>query len=424
MPQADSQQFKIQINFTKAYQDADGNAFIEGIASGPEVDLTNERMSTDALRSMVSAIGKRIIEFRDAHKDEWNDDLGEVVELSLTDDYHLFYKAKLDLNLSGAKDLWYRVTQLGKKYGVSIGGGVVKAGWEYAAEVGREIYTYFDVALYEISITRQAAYQYSFANAVTKSLPRSEELMIKPADSLQKSEAQELIPDTNLAEAEAAVPTDAEVESIETNSEPTEETPDTGESTPEAAVPTDAEVEKTAEDDAAAAPVVEEADANSVATSEDQTSPEAEPVVADEPAADAPATEGTENVDGEIEAQSDAEAPANTGEDVSKALRSAHAQVEDLQKSLSDAENQIRVLTKKLADAETQVESAQADVLAKEGELETATAALEEAQTREALIKGRKAHVFSKFDGFEISKRVEDTTEEAQNIAAFIVGNK
>ncbi len=172
--------FKLQINFTKAYQDDDGNAYLEGIASGPEVDLTGERMSKTALQSMVDSLRRRLIEFRDAHKDEWNDDLGEVVELSLTEDNHLFYKAKLDLNLSGAKDLWYRVTTKAKKYGVSIGGAVIKAGYEYVAELGRDIFTYFDVDLYEISITRQAAYQYSFANAVLKSLPKKEEPIKNP----------------------------------------------------------------------------------------------------------------------------------------------------------------------------------------------------------------------------------------------------
>lgn len=172
--------FKLQINLTKSYVGDDGGHYLEGIASGPEVDLTDERMSPTALQSMVKSLQKRLVEFRDAHKDEWNDDLGEVVELSLTADNHLFYKSRLDMNLSGSKDLWYRVHTLGKKYGVSIGGAVLKAGMEYVAELGRQVYTYFDVDLYEISITRQAAYQYSFANAVLKSLPKKEEPIKNP----------------------------------------------------------------------------------------------------------------------------------------------------------------------------------------------------------------------------------------------------
>lgn len=177
-------QFKLQINLTKSYVGEDGNHYLEGIASGPEVDLSGERMSPDALKSMVSSIQRCLIEFRDAHKDELNDDLGEIVELSLTEDNHLFYKSKLDMNLSGAKDLWYRAHTLGKKYGVSIGGAVLKAGMEYVSELGKQVYTYFDVDLYEISITRQAAYQYSFANAVLKSPPTTEKAKSNPSQEV------------------------------------------------------------------------------------------------------------------------------------------------------------------------------------------------------------------------------------------------
>lgn len=163
-------QFKLQINITKSYVDDNGNHCLEGVASGPEVDLTDERMSPDALKSMVSSIKKCLIEFRDAHKQEWNDDLGEVVELSPDESNHLIYRSVLDKNLSGSMDFWYRVHTLGKKYGVSNGGAVLKAGMEYVAELGRQVYTYFVVDLYDISITWQAANQYSFANAVLKSL--------------------------------------------------------------------------------------------------------------------------------------------------------------------------------------------------------------------------------------------------------------
>jgi hypothetical protein len=96
-------QFKLQINLTKSYVGDDGGHYLEGVASGPEVDLTGERMSPEALQSMVASIQKRLVEFRDAHKEEWNDDLGEVVSLELDENNHLIYRSKLDMNLSGAK---------------------------------------------------------------------------------------------------------------------------------------------------------------------------------------------------------------------------------------------------------------------------------------------------------------------------------
>ena len=69
-------QFKIQINFTKAYKDDEGNHFVEGIASGPEVDLTDERMTLSALKSMVDSLNRRIVEFRSEHSGHWNVELG------------------------------------------------------------------------------------------------------------------------------------------------------------------------------------------------------------------------------------------------------------------------------------------------------------------------------------------------------------
>lgn len=209
-----NQKFKIQINFTKAYEAEDGVAYIEGIASGPEVDLTGERMALSALQSMVDSFKKGIIEFRDAHKQEWNDDLGELVELSLTEDKHLFYKSKIDLNLSASRDLFYRITKKNKQYGVSIGGRIIQAGKEFVAEQGRDIVTYFEVAMDELSITRQAAYQHSFANVVTKSLPRNEEPM-KPSVQKQVDTTtinESAAPDTNLTDTESAASTDANVE--------------------------------------------------------------------------------------------------------------------------------------------------------------------------------------------------------------------
>jgi cobalamin biosynthesis protein CobT len=239
-------QFKLQINFTKSYVGEDGNHYLEGVASGPEVDLTDERMSPEALKSMVSSIKKRLVEFRDAHKQEWNDDLGEVVELSLDESNHLIYRSVLDMNLSGSKDLWYRVHTLGKKYGVSIGGAVLKAGMEYVAELGRQVYTYFDVDLYEISITRQAAYQYSFANAVLKSLPKGTpmpdsatqaEVEKTDADESTETQTEETTQETVAAEDQSdATQTQTEGQKVETE-----------EATEDAADQSDAETETTEE---------------------------------------------------------------------------------------------------------------------------------------------------------------------------------
>ena len=205
-------------------------------------------MSPEALKSMVASLQKRLVEFRDAHQSESNSDLGEVIELSLTPDNHLLYKAKLDLNLSGAKDLWYRVHDLGKKLGVSIGGSVIKAGLEYVADLGKEVFTYFDVDLYEISITRQAAYQYSFASAVTKSLTTKEEPVKKSEDQVEEQSTEEITADeVETTEENADVAAEEQSDATET-AEQSEEQEDTEEvEKSEEAADTDAETEATTE---------------------------------------------------------------------------------------------------------------------------------------------------------------------------------
>jgi chemotaxis protein histidine kinase CheA len=380
--------FKLQINLTKAYKGEDGNAYVEGIASGPEVDLTGERMSSTALQSMVKSIQKRLVEFRDAHKDEWNDDLGEIVELSLTDDNHLFYKARLDLNLSGAQDLWYRVHDMGKKLGVSIGGSIVKAGWEYAAELGKEVFTYFDVDLYEISITRQAAYQYSFANAVLKSLPKKEEPMSKSEQTeVAKTEAETSTSDdsvttpttdTTLTESEAAVETDAQEEALtqeETPVEPSEE----------AAEPSDAVTEEATETESTDETAEESTDAEDVT----------------EDVAERAATDETE---------SPAEASPVQDEEIAKALTEAKESVEHLKKSLDESNAKTQELQKSLTDTTTELETAQKSLAEKETELEK--------------INARKAIVFDKFGKQEETKpNPQEVTRAAQTkFASFITG--
>ncbi len=72
MSDTTNQQFKIQINFTKAHKSADGGHYDEGIASGPEVDVTGKRMTLSALQLNVESLKKRIVEFRSEHSDHWN----------------------------------------------------------------------------------------------------------------------------------------------------------------------------------------------------------------------------------------------------------------------------------------------------------------------------------------------------------------
>lgn len=373
---SNSNNFKLQINLTKAYKTDDGRAFVEGIASGPEVDLTGERMSPEAIKSMADSLYKHIIELRDAHRDEWNDDLGEVLELSVTPDNQLFYKAELDLRLSKAQDLWYRMTEKGKKFGVSIGGRVIRAGMEWVAEMGREVYTYFDVELFEISITRQAAYQHSFAAVVTKSMKGT-----PMSQDVTKNDAEEVV--------EEVVEVEAPVEEVEAEAEVQEEIAAEEVQEEEAEVVIEEEVEDVAAEEPSDATIQDESEADEaeVEKSEEAATEEV----------DAEAEVETEEVEAPAE---EAEAEAEAEGEVAKAL----GEVETLRKSMSQLTEELQTLTKSLSDKTAELEEVKAELDEKSGELETATEALEEANTELETLKSRKV---AAFEGFEVEKSQE-----------------
>jgi HK97 family phage prohead protease len=165
------QDFKFIVNLTKGYKDSDGRLFVEGIASSTNLDLTGERMSPDAIKSMAESLQKGLVEFRSEHRDDWDSTFGEVVEMGVSDDYQLTYKAELDPGFSKSHDLLHALAK-GKKLGVSIGGHVIKAGMEWVEELKRSVYTYFDIALKEISVTAQPANPDAWVASITKSLDR------------------------------------------------------------------------------------------------------------------------------------------------------------------------------------------------------------------------------------------------------------
>jgi hypothetical protein len=185
------QDFKFILNLTKGYKTDDGRLFVEGIASSTNLDLTGERMSPDAIKAMATSIEQGLVEFRSEHKSDWDSLFGEVVEMGVTDDYQLTYKAELDPGFSKSHDLLHALAK-GKKLGVSIGGQVVKAGMEYVEELKRSVYTYFDIILKEISVTSQPANPDAWVSTIAKSLNAAtkDAPMTKPEDLKKNTEEQ------------------------------------------------------------------------------------------------------------------------------------------------------------------------------------------------------------------------------------------
>lgn len=157
----------------KSYRGDSGEMFIEGVASTTGIDLTGERMSSEAIAKMAAKLPG--LPLRDEHEKGWYDKLGEIVKAEVVDDNGapaLWIKARLYDWSSKARDLFRALTQEGIKLGLSVAGKIHPGGLvkELAEGVGKFIPTYHDVDPTEVSVTDHPANLDTFAIAVSKSM--------------------------------------------------------------------------------------------------------------------------------------------------------------------------------------------------------------------------------------------------------------
>jgi len=125
------QRFKFTIPIIKTsvkiVKDKDGNEieerYVEGIASGTELDLHGDRMAPSAIKSMAKSLKQHVIALNAEHDTSWLGELGDIDKLEIAENNDLGIKAKLN-EMSSAKDLWYALIEKNKKLGLSIGGYV------------------------------------------------------------------------------------------------------------------------------------------------------------------------------------------------------------------------------------------------------------------------------------------------------------
>ena len=97
--------------------------YVEGIASSTDLDLHGDRMSPEAIKTMANSLKHHIINLNAEHDTSWQSELGDITKLDVSEDNKLLLEAKLN-EMSKANDLWYAITDLNKKLGLSIGGYV------------------------------------------------------------------------------------------------------------------------------------------------------------------------------------------------------------------------------------------------------------------------------------------------------------
>jgi phage head maturation protease len=184
---------KTSVKFVK---DKDGNEieerYVEGVASGTELDKHGDRMAPSAIESMAKSLKQHVINLNVEHDTSWAGELGDIAELNVSDDNDLGIKAKLN-EMSSANDLWYALTKQNKKLGLSIGGYVkdyemVKEG---KGDEAKWVRLYKKIDLDHIAVTSRPAYPKSWVSNIAKSIKDDDENLLKKVKSEDNLENEE-----------------------------------------------------------------------------------------------------------------------------------------------------------------------------------------------------------------------------------------
>ncbi len=428
--------FKIIAKITRSYQAEDGKTYIEGVASNTDLDLTGERMDKSAILAMASALQKGAkVALKSEHLDYWDSTFGEAVQFSVDEDYRLHYRAALDMGFSKSRDLVHALNK-GVQLGVSIGGHVIKAGMQWVEELGRAVYTYFDIDLQEISITSSPAVPATWVASVTRSINRNEVSM-----TTNKNDNQ---PQTTTVEVEVETPAPTDQPAP-----PREQPAPTEAPTNDTSVPEGGEVDKTdqpeGDNQSPAAPAEDAPEEQAEEEAGEAATTPSDPPQTDAPEGDRPSEEtqksrylgewadsaigmsaiytGHEHLtyalyslleDGRqsiAEKLTTATAMFDEYRDISlKILRTVlEGSADDAAKSLEALREPKRdELTKSLQDKDSELAEVTKALAARDEELTTLRKSLAEKDAELTTVKARKVLVFGK--GYEI----EPETDEAR----------
>lgn len=156
--------------------------YIRGKASGVSRDLDGERMSESAIVSMQKSIANGIvaddgelgpIPLMSEHEYGWDDHLGYLTKAWIDDNFDLWIEAELIPDHPRSQYLYKTLTTntgTRKKHGLSVGGYVLDAGYEFDEEIGKSVRVFTDIGLYEVSVTSRPAYATAFLDSLAKSV--------------------------------------------------------------------------------------------------------------------------------------------------------------------------------------------------------------------------------------------------------------
>lgn len=190
-PKDNDFKFLMEIQKSSIEYDDDGQRkmVIRGIASGTRKDRQGDTFSKSGLLSIKKAIEEGFIDeegdwqqipLLSDHKSTWDNQLGWVVKADIDETDHLWIEAELDPNSSKAKELYSRLTTVGRKgrpakFGFSVKGQVDEYHFVYDQEVQKAQPIFDRMKLKEISVTQAPVYPTPYPIVIAKSLQADEE---------------------------------------------------------------------------------------------------------------------------------------------------------------------------------------------------------------------------------------------------------
>jgi phage head maturation protease len=173
--------FKYTVPISKAEADEDG-LYITGEATGPEVDLHEERIAPEAIKAFANQIKDRYangdpIPYLDEHDKSTSGrgvlrHLGDLVDGEITENNHLWVKVRLNDDNPAATFL-YRQIQAGKKFGMSINGDVLSYADELVKSLGRKIRTFKSVVLTHVANTTRPVWTPSLGTVLNRAVEKA-----------------------------------------------------------------------------------------------------------------------------------------------------------------------------------------------------------------------------------------------------------
>jgi HK97 family phage prohead protease len=130
----------------------EANGTLSGIASTTSVDRDEEKMSDEALRTMVDDIRTIGVNLFGNHEHNWENTLGVINQANLLDNQVHVGITLDDPNTNPKVPMLLNKLKKGIKLGLSVGGNVLNYKWEYDKSVGKKIKVLDKVKIYEVSV--------------------------------------------------------------------------------------------------------------------------------------------------------------------------------------------------------------------------------------------------------------------------------